>query len=213
MDSPVVKRRNNAKRRREDERQHRHSHILLAAELVFSRRPYDEASMQDVAQEAGIGMKGLYQHFASKEELYMEVVGVRLAEIDERIKAVGHVEDPLQQLRRVAVAYLEFFLERPQFFPVFATHKLSLDWELGSRFTEQRRYGIRQIEAEVQKALAAGVKAGVLAPVDPKLLAAIAIGFFISATQYSLLVKRPSSAEALVDELMKLLLSGIGKTP
>jgi TetR/AcrR family transcriptional regulator len=213
MKSPVAKRTANAKRRREDERQHRRSHILLAAERVFGRRPYDEASMQEVAEEAGIGMKGLYQHFASKEKLYMEVVGFRLAEIDERIKAVGRVDDPLQQLHNIAVAYLEFFLERPQFFPVFATQKLSLDWELGSRFTELRNDGIRQIEAEVQRTLAAGVKAGLLAPADPKLLAAVAIGFFVSATQYSLLVKRPSSAEACVDDLMKFFLTGIGKTP
>jgi AcrR family transcriptional regulator len=209
----MAKRTENAERRRDAERQHRRQHILLAAERVFGRLPHDEASMQKIAAEAGIGMKGLYQHFASKDELLTAVVGFRLGEIDECLKAARQAGDPIKHLRSFGVSYAAFFLERPQFFPLFRMQKICVDWKLGSRFTEPTRFGLKQIEADVAKVMDAGVKAGRLAAVDPKLLAAIAVGFFISVTQYLLLTKRPASADDSADELLGLLLNGIGKTP
>jgi TetR/AcrR family transcriptional regulator len=203
----------NSELRRQSERRHRREHILLAAERVFSRRPFDEASMQEIAEESGIGMKGLYQHFSSKETLFTEVVSTRLAEIDAQTNRVRGSGDPLGRLVDLAEAYSAFFLERPQFFPVFAAQKLSVDWDLDSRFTEHARHKIRQIEGEVLKATEAGVKAGVLAAVEPRLLASIALGFFMSVIQYQLLVKKPLDTRAFAAQLQRFLFKGIGATP
>src|SRR5512140_3434159 len=94
----------NADRRRQAEREQRYQHILLAAERVFGRLPYDQASMQQVASEAGLGMKGLYEHFSSKEELLSAVVVFRLAEIDEQLSGTRETADPMKRLRDLAVA-------------------------------------------------------------------------------------------------------------
>ena len=42
---------------------------------MFSRRGYHGASMNDVAEAAGVSKPVLYQHFGSKEELYVSLVG------------------------------------------------------------------------------------------------------------------------------------------
>ncbi len=142
----------NTDRRKEAERLHRRNHILMAAERVFGRLPYDLASMQEVASEAGIGMKGLYEHFSSKEALLSDVIVFRLGEIDEQLKATRKTPDPKRRLRDLAVAYSAFFLERPHFYPLFATQKICADWDLRSRLTEAARQALRQMEAEVVKA-------------------------------------------------------------
>jgi AcrR family transcriptional regulator len=201
----------NTDRRKEAERLHRRTHILLAAERVFGRLPYDQASMQEVASEAGIGMKGLYEHFSSKEALLSEVIVFRLGEIDEQLKATRKTADPLRRLRDLAVAFSAFFLERPHFYPLFATQKICADWDLGSRLTDAARLVLKQMEAEVVKAMEAACKAGLMVPMEPKLLAAIAVGFFTHVTQYQLLVKAPASAESCADELAAALFFGIGK--
>ena len=54
--------------RRQRERALRRELLLDAAGRVFGRRPYDEATMQEVATEAEIGMQGLYEVFPSKQE-------------------------------------------------------------------------------------------------------------------------------------------------
>ncbi len=203
----------NAARRRQAEREQRYQHILLAAEKVFGRLPYDQASMQQVASEAGLGMKGLYEHFSSKEELLSAVIVFRLGQIHEQVGRTREIADPKQRLRDLAVAYSGFFLERPHFYPLFATQKICADWDLGSRLAEAARRAVEKLEVEVLMAMKAGVKAGLLAPVDPRLLASIAVGFFTHVTQYQLLVERPASAESCADELVALLLKGIGRSP
>ena len=84
MDAAPRARPKKVRHRREAEHLQRRQHILLAAERVFGRRPYDEATMQEIAAEAGIGMNGLYRHFPSKEELRIAVLDFRLDEIAAR---------------------------------------------------------------------------------------------------------------------------------
>jgi AcrR family transcriptional regulator len=52
----------------------RHELILEHATSVFGTRGYHNVSMDDVAERAGISKALVYQHFESKDELYMAVL-------------------------------------------------------------------------------------------------------------------------------------------
>lgn len=199
--------------RRDAEKEHRREHILDAAERVFSRRPYDEASMQEIAQSAGIGMNGLYSHFPSKEDLFGAVVHVRLKEIRARIPELDRAGGPLDRLRQLAVAYTGFFLDRPQFFPVFAAQRLAGHWHLASRFTRTTHPAIEAVERELASAIELAIKAKHITASDPSLLAEVAMGIFVAVVQHQLLSKRPGNAEACADEMLRLFLCGVGAAP
>ena len=47
--------------------------IISAAIRLFSRKGFDQASMQDIAREAGIGKATIYFHFDSKDALIQAV--------------------------------------------------------------------------------------------------------------------------------------------
>ncbi|MFN3599931.1 MAG: TetR/AcrR family transcriptional regulator [Dietzia sp.] len=49
--------------------------IVKAAVRVFSRKGFAEASIQEIAQEAGMVPTAVYYHFASKEELFDSALG------------------------------------------------------------------------------------------------------------------------------------------
>jgi AcrR family transcriptional regulator len=49
------------------------SEILEAAYRLFIDRGYHGASMRQIAQEAGIALGGIYNHFASKEDIFIAV--------------------------------------------------------------------------------------------------------------------------------------------
>jgi AcrR family transcriptional regulator len=52
----------------------RKAQLLAVARKVFGRHGFHEVSMDDVAREAGVTKPILYDHFASKEALYLALL-------------------------------------------------------------------------------------------------------------------------------------------
>jgi len=79
--------------------------VLDGAIKVFIESGYEASSMDRIAEEAGVSKRTVYNHFASKETLFQEVISGFLAERDER-KPIHYSRDiPLkEQLLRFAQA-------------------------------------------------------------------------------------------------------------
>jgi AcrR family transcriptional regulator len=78
--------------------------ILAAANEVFATRGFRGASLATIAKRVGLSEPGLLHHFASKEELLLELLELRDQHDDERIAearaAHAHVLDVLLALCR-----------------------------------------------------------------------------------------------------------------
>jgi AcrR family transcriptional regulator len=74
---------------------------------VFSRRAYDEVSIDDVAAQAGISKGLLYHYFATKRDFYVETVREVAARLL-RSTAPDPSQPPAMQLEAGLRAYLEF---------------------------------------------------------------------------------------------------------
>lgn len=61
--------------------------MLAAAEEVFSERGMHAAAMSEIAERAGVAVGTLYNHFKDREALLTELLGVRRAELIERLDA------------------------------------------------------------------------------------------------------------------------------
>jgi len=87
----------------------RRRQLLDVALQVFSGLGYHQASMDAVAEAAGVTKPVLYQHFGSKRELYLEVlrdVGTQLMEaVVEATKGVVH---PRQRVEAGFGAYFRY---------------------------------------------------------------------------------------------------------
>ncbi|MEU8206510.1 TetR/AcrR family transcriptional regulator [Streptosporangium sp. NPDC049046] len=84
--------------------------LLEAALENFSRRPYADVTVADIARSAGVAHGLLSHHFNGKENLYAEVVGV----IDQRLRAaakIGSDGPVVERLRRHLAAHLRFLAE------------------------------------------------------------------------------------------------------
>jgi AcrR family transcriptional regulator len=202
--------RSSASRREAEERQRR-EYILQAAERVFAARPFDEASMQEIAAEAGIGMHGLYRHFPSKQELYEEIILLRVNEISERTRAALAGASPTQRLHMLAVAHSRFFLEHPHFFPLFVTRRLSRDWGLKTKLGKALDKCMAEVDDQLGDAILAAVKKGELRPLGTELLMAAVKGIFDSVIQFHLLQDKRGDAEACASEMEELFFRGAGK--
>lgn len=102
----AVRRRMSAPARRE--------RIEAAAIEVFAERGYDATTLGDIAGAAGVTRTVLYDHFRSKRELYLHVLGTQntamLAEVGSGITGSGPGRE---RLRSTIAAYLSFAHHRP----------------------------------------------------------------------------------------------------
>jgi AcrR family transcriptional regulator len=87
----------------------REEQLLEVAEKVFAMQGYQGASIEDIAREAGVTRPVVYDHFGSKENIYLACVGRARAELERLFdEAAGASKDPRDRLWRGINAYLEF---------------------------------------------------------------------------------------------------------
>lgn len=87
----------------------RKEQILDVALTVFAAKGYHDASMNDIADLAGVTKPVVYQHFASKRALYLalvEEVGSRM--INSITKATSEVADGRTQAENGTIAFFRW---------------------------------------------------------------------------------------------------------
>jgi AcrR family transcriptional regulator len=77
----------NAPPRRRLTAEERRTGILDSALAVFSESGYHSSSIDDIAREAGVSKALIYEHFASKQELYADLIARNARELTQRIGA------------------------------------------------------------------------------------------------------------------------------
>ena len=125
----------------------RREQILDVALEVFGRAGYHGASMNDVADAAGVTKPVLYQHFDSKRELFralLEEVGNRM--LSAIAKATADAPDGKSQTQRGFRAYFRWVAEdRDEF---------KLLYSSGTRRDDEFRDAIRRITDQAASAIA-----------------------------------------------------------
>jgi AcrR family transcriptional regulator len=105
----------NAPPRRRLTAEERRTGILDAALAVFSQNGYHPASIDDIAREAGVSKALIYEHFASKQELYADLIARNSRELTQRLAAalVGvELESSASRLAAGLDAFFAFVEER-----------------------------------------------------------------------------------------------------
>jgi len=200
--------------RKEKERSQRRELLLEAAARVFGRKPFDEASMQEVAAEAQIGMQGLYAHFPSKQELYEQVILQRALAYQVRAEAILlHQGSALELLRELSTAYVQQFKDQPWRLPTFIRDRMHFDWELDTRFSPRLREIYQGERAHLKGLIVRAVEAGELRPLDPEFLTQLCLDVFQASLYHSHRNLRDEDVSACVDRALECLLHGVGGRP
>ena len=94
----------------EQKRQRKWNDILRAAEEVFLSDGYLGASMDKIAQRAGVTKQTVYRYFPSKEALFQAALEAQRADADSRFLDELDGEDPRGALTRFAIGFLELHM-------------------------------------------------------------------------------------------------------
>ena len=85
----------------------RKAQLLQVARKVFGTKGFHGVSMEDVAREAGVTKPILYDHFSSKEALYLALLDADAQALEDRIRAA--LQAPTGNRERIRASFEAYF--------------------------------------------------------------------------------------------------------
>jgi AcrR family transcriptional regulator len=136
--------------------------LVDAALRVFAERGYEEATVEDIAAEAGYSKGAYYFHFASKEDIFLELLEQWVGEQTERLRAFDEATPAAAALLETVEAFLSYG-ERDSVWPL-----LLVEFWAQARGNEAVRRGLDRAYADWRRLLARSFRraagSGLLSP-------------------------------------------------
>ena len=103
--------------------------IARVAKAVFAERGYQQATLEEIAQRAGMSKATIYLYYKNKDDLFLHVVEdlVETA-ITETVQAAEAPETPLEKLARMVRGKMAFYEREREFFHIYLNEKHGLDF-------------------------------------------------------------------------------------
>jgi AcrR family transcriptional regulator len=126
----------------------RTSGILEAARKVFAEKGFHEATVDDIAEAAGVAKGTVYLYYESKRDVYFAALKFGIAEMySSLLQEVQKQSTPEEKLRALIAAKLAYFDENRDFFKIYyselgnipSAHPSGIDSEFKSLYQEQAR--------------------------------------------------------------------------
>jgi AcrR family transcriptional regulator len=155
----------------------RRRQLLSVAIEEFGTGGYHDTSMNRLADAAGVTKPVLYQHFASKRDLYLELlrdIGGRLR--DAIAEATGGAHGPHSQVEAGFAAYFKFFADDPAAFVVLFGD--------GARKDEEFAALAHEVEASLAETIATLIAIESLDEDDRRLMAFGIVGLAEGSARY-----------------------------
>ena len=106
--------------RRAEQKRITRERLIEAARVVFARRGFHRAGLEEIADEAGYSTGAIYSSFSGKEELFLAVldehIARRLNAVDD---VVGQAGSPVERARAGAGNWMRFLADEPAWYPLF----------------------------------------------------------------------------------------------
>jgi AcrR family transcriptional regulator len=135
----------------------REEQLLEVAESVFAMQGYQGTAIEDIARAAGVTRPVVYDHFGSKENIYVACVRRARAELERLFdEAASRSDDPSDRLWSGINAYLEFVERHGRAWDVLFGQGGAVTGAAGEEIVRQRFATVDRI-AQLFKSFATGV--------------------------------------------------------
>jgi len=194
--SPLPKRRKSVRR----------AEILAAARAVFLERPYEQASITEIADRAGCVVGTIYGYFENKRELFDAVLSAfydeLIADIEPRFAVIEGTAD---RLRFLVARHLQITVDDPSWLKVLDREARGAESYFGSKLHQlNRRYA-----QFVMRTLADGIARGELrADLDAQMARDFLFGGLEHWVRNTVGRGRRNDPTAVAREMVAMLLQG-----
>ncbi len=185
----------------------RKEQILNAAEKVFAEKGFHQATVSEVAKEAGLSDATIYEYFSTKEELLFSIPLETTQRSSELLKFhLGYIRGAANKLRSIIYHYLWFYKNHPEYSSValmiLKTHR---------GYLETESYGVyRRATQLILEVVEEGIASGEFrADTDPHLVRHALLGAIEHMVSRELLHKAGREFMDYVDPLTDMIIGGI----
>jgi len=122
------------------EQTHRREYLIECAARLFDKMTFSEVGMRQIAREANISPASIYRYFPSQEDLYVETLFFKLANI--RWQVSKRSQDDRFLEKKIAEATLSFFLTNEAAFQIICHFmvKENIGKSAQERFKKLKKY-------------------------------------------------------------------------
>lgn len=157
----------NFQQRKDIERQQRVDLIISSAEKLFFSKGFDLITMDYIAKEAGFTKKTVYSYFASKDDLYYEIMLRGFSALNSLLdKALEKNSlDELSKLRLIGTTLVEFFKANRGYFTAINYFNTKDIGNIEGNPIAQKCYKAGQYSVEIiSDIIKCGIKNGTIDP-------------------------------------------------
>ncbi len=189
--------------------------IEAAAVRVIAEKGLAGATMQAIAEEAGVAKGTLYLYFESRADLLQKAAEKTFSEIMERLGAVFAQElEFADKIRALVLAQLEFVDSHRDFFRLYvAVRYAGSDIAESSRLERPMMSQFQTYVRQLTELLSGAVEAAHLGHVDPTKLALFMTEGVNAVLLHRLEEKEPPEAEDEAAWITDLLVNGMAARP
>jgi AcrR family transcriptional regulator len=191
-------------------KEQRRSQIADAAITCFAKKGYYEASMDDIAREAGLSKGSLYWHFPSKRDLFKSLLETWIAEVMEGLpEAVAACETNAEKLLLIADSIKNTVAVRPEL--ARAQLEVGAQAVRDDEFREWFRVSYLEQRRFFAGILEEGIRAGEFRPVPVDATARMIMAYFDGLFLHREVNDIGDDVDVLLDEAKSTLLTLLKK--
>jgi len=133
--------------------------IIQAALEVFSRNNFQNSTISQIAQKAGVAEGTIYQYFKNKEDLFFSIPVEKTKEFSRELELhLQGINGALNKINKFIWYYLYFFKNNPEY-----ARTLMLELRVSKNFAKAKAYqSFRQFTNQVLEIIKEGQKEGVI---------------------------------------------------
>jgi TetR/AcrR family fatty acid metabolism transcriptional regulator len=181
--------------------------ILNAAENIFARKGFHEATISEIAKKAAVSEATIYDYFSSKEELLFSIPAETIHQYQEKnLEILEYIQGAANKLKFLIYRHLKLYASNPNYANV-----VMLILKGNRNFLKTEAYKIVQRSARnTTQVLEEGIQNGEFKPnINPYLVRAMIWGTIEHLVTRKSLFGKPHNLLGLADDIVNAIFSGI----
>jgi TetR/AcrR family fatty acid metabolism transcriptional regulator len=183
------------------------SSIIDSALKVFGEKGYYNATIAEIARDAGVSEATIYEYFGSKEDLLFAIPGeITRQAVDFLEQMTPYLKGAENKIRAIVYGYFNLYRDNPNY-----SSLVLLDLKHNRNFINTESYKpVQQAADFILKAIQEGVKTGEFREdVDPYLVRSMILGTIEHLFFRWHLKGRKDDIQDFVDSMLSIIMSGI----
>ncbi len=187
----------------EQEQMRRRHEIFGASVKLFMRNGFQETSMREIAQKAGIGKSTLYDYFPTKDDILLWGMEDEFMDLSAAARSIAEMPLPaVERLRKVMQNHVEALAASKEYYLKLSFEVQRLDLDSQKRI-QARRHAYQDL---VRQLIDEGINEGSFRKVDSLFVARM----LIVAVTPTIFTSRPSGTpQEMLETTLDVFLKGI----